>query len=147
MGTTVRRSVTVHRPVPEVVEVATDPLVVLPIVGGLGRFEQIDTDASGVGEWDLFLDVGSVHVGGRVVVERPDPSRLTWHSIRGTHHQLELTVADGSMAGESLVTIAMSLQLAGFLTGRVAELLASGIMARHLEAGLQQLRHHLEFEV
>jgi uncharacterized membrane protein len=146
MGTTVRRSITVHRPASEVVKVATDPLVVLPIIGGLGRFEQIDTDADGVGEWDLFLDVGSVHVGGRVVVERPDASRLTWHSVRGTHHQLELFVTDGEAPGESTVTIAMSLQLAGFFTGRVAELLASGIMARHLEAGLQQLRHHLEFE-
>ena len=146
MGTTVRRSITVHRPTSGVVEVATDPRVVLPIVGGLGRFEQIDTDASGVGEWDLFLDVGSVHVGGRVVVERPDSSRLTWHSIRGTHHQLELIVTPGEAAGESVVTIAMSLQLAGFFTGRVTELLAAGIMARHLEAGLQQLRHHLEFD-
>lgn len=145
MGTTVRRTLTVQRPMSEVVKVATDPLVVLPIVGGLGRFEQIDTDDEGVGEWDLFLDVGSVHVGGRVVVERPTAERLTWHAIRGTRHQLELSVADGATPAESVLTIAMSLQLAGFLTGRIAEILASGIMGRHLEAGLQQLRHHLEF--
>ncbi|HUP99249.1 MAG TPA: SRPBCC family protein [Aeromicrobium sp.] len=147
MSTTVTRSITVHRAATEAAKVATDPCVVLPIVGGLGRFEQIETDADGLGEWDLFLDVGSVHVGGRVVVERPDPNRLMWHSIRGTHHQLELTVVEGAAPGESLVTIAMSLQLAGAITGRIAEFLAAGIMARHLEAGLQQLRHHLEFEV
>ncbi|MFL6089351.1 MAG: SRPBCC family protein [Aeromicrobium sp.] len=146
MGATVSRSVTVHRPLSEVIEVATDPRVVLPIVGGLGRFQQIDTDAAGLGEWDLFLDVGSVHVGGRVVVERPQPARLTWHAIRGTRHQLELTVTDGASPAESVVTIAMSLQLAGFLTGRITEVLAGGIMGRHLEAGLQQLRHHLEYE-
>lgn len=147
MGATVTRSITVRRAPTEAAKVATDPCVVLPIIGGLGRFEEIDTDANGLGEWDLFLDVGSVHVGGRVVVERPDFQRLTWHSIRGTRHQLELVVGEGAAPGESLVTIAMSLQLAGILLSRVAELLAAGIMARHLEAGLQQLRHHLEFEV
>jgi hypothetical protein len=146
MSTTVRRSITAHRPASEVMKIATDPLVVLPIIGGLGRFEQIDTDADGFGEWDLFLDVGSVHVGGRVVVDRPSPAQLTWHAIRGTRHQLELSVAEGAREGESLLTIVMSLQLAGFLTGRLTEILAAGIMARHLEAGLQQLRHHLEFE-
>jgi uncharacterized membrane protein len=145
MGASVRRSITVHRPVAETLAVVTDPLVVLPIIGGLGRFEQIDTDVKGFGEWDLFLDVGSVHVGGRVVVERPNAERLAWHSVRGTRHQLEITAVEGANAGESLVTITMSLQLAGFLLGRVAELMAAGIMARHLEAGLQQLRHHLEF--
>jgi hypothetical protein len=146
MGATVTRSIVVRRPVSEVADIATDPRVVLPIVGGLGRFEQIDTDPDGVGEWDLFLDVGSVHVGGRVVVERPDSKRLTWHATRGTRHQLELRVGDGPTPAESIVTITMSLQLAGFLLGRVTELLAAGIMGRHLEAGLQQLRHHFEFE-
>ena len=145
MSTTVRRSIVVHRPASEVVKTATDPLVVLPIVGGLGRFEQIDTDADGFGEWDLFLDVGSVHVGGRVDVERASADRLVWKSVRGTRHQLELSVTDGPGPSESVVTIAMSLQLAGFLTGRITEFLAAGIMVRHLEAGLQQLRHHLEF--
>lgn len=143
MGATVRRSIVVHRPLAEVAPVATDPLVVLPIVGGLGRFKQIDTDAEGLGEWDLFLDVGSVDVGGRVVVSRPDSSRLCWHATRGTRHQVELSAVDND--GDTALSIAMSLQLAGFIAGRIAEFLATGIMARHLDAGLQQLRHHLEF--
>jgi len=144
MGTTVRRSVIVRRPVDDVAAIVTDPRVVLPIIGGLGRFKELTTDAEGLGEWDLFLDIGSVHVGGRVVVERPDPRTLAWHAIRGTRHQLELTVdEDGD---KTRVTIAMSLQLAGLFLGWVAETLARGIMARHLDAGLQQLRHHVEFE-
>lgn len=145
MGASVRRSIVVRRPASEVAKIATDPLVVLPILGGLGRFEQIDTDDAGLGEWDLFLDVGSVHVGGRVVVERPSETRLTWQAIRGTRHQLEFVVTEASAPTESVLTMTMSLQLAGFIAGRIAETLASGIMGRHLEAGLQQLRHHLEF--
>ena len=90
MSTTVRRSITIRRPVDEVAAIATDPRVVLPIIGGLGRFKELATDAEGFGEWDLFIDIGSVHVGGRVVVERPEPRRLTWHAIRGTRHQLAL---------------------------------------------------------
>lgn len=143
MSTTVRRSIIIGRPADTVAAIATDPRVMLPIVGGLGRFKELDTDVEGLGEWDVFIDVGSVHVGGRVVVERPEPRQLRWHATRGTHHQLELTVDD---EGEnSLVTIAMSLQLAGLVLGRVAEMLARGIMVRHIDAGLQQLRHHVEF--
>jgi hypothetical protein len=144
MSTSVRRSITIRRPVDRVAAIATDPNVVLPIIGGLGRFKQLDTDAQGLGEWDVFIDVGSIHVGGRVVVERPGPLQLRWHATRGTRHQLELTVFEHGE--ESEVAIVMSLQLAGFVLGRVAETLARGIMARHIEAGLQQLRHHVEFE-
>jgi hypothetical protein len=133
----------VRRPADEVAAVVTDPRVVLPVIGGLGRFKEIATDADGLGEWDVFIDVGSIHVGGRVVVERPSPLQLRWHAIRGTRHQLELTVYEHGE--ESEVAIVMSLQLAGFVLGRVAETLARGIMARHIEAGLQQLRHHVEF--
>ena len=144
MSTAVRRSITIRRPVDEVAIIATDPRVVLPIIGGLGRFKELATDADGLGEWDLFIDIGSVHVGGRVVVERPEPRRLTWHAIRGTRHQLVLTVAEEG--DDARVTIVMSLQLAGLVLGWVAETLARGIMARHLDAGLQQLRHHIEFD-
>lgn len=143
MGTSVRRSIIVHSPVDKVAAVATDPNVVLPIIGGLGRFKQLNTDADGLGEWDVFIDIGSIHVGGRVVVERPGPRQLTWHATRGTRHQLDLTVYEHGE--ESEVAITMSLQLAGFVLGWVAETLARGIMARHIDAGLQQLRHHVEF--
>ena len=144
MSATVRRSITIRRPVDEVAAIATDPRVVLPIIGGLGRFKELATDAEGLGEWDLFIDIGSVHVGGRVVVERPEPWRLTWHAIRGTRHQLALNVDEEG--DNARVTITMNLQLAGLVLGWVAETLARGIMARHLDAGLQQLRHHAEFE-
>jgi hypothetical protein len=143
MSTSVRRSIVVHRPADEVAAIATDPNVVLPIIGGLGRFQKLNTNADGLGEWDVFIDIGSIHVGGRVVVERLGPRQLSWHATRGTRHQLELTVYEHG--DESEVAIVMSLQLAGFVLGWVAETLARGIMGRHIEAGLQQLRHHVEF--
>lgn len=143
MSTSVHRSVHIRRPVDEVAALATDPRIVLPIVGGLGRYKELTTDANGLGEWDVFLDIGSVHVGGRVVVERPGPRTLAWHAVRGTRHQLKVNVDDEGDGAR--VTISMSLQLAGFVLGRVAEMLARGIMVRHLDAGLQQLRHQLEF--
>lgn len=144
MSTSVSRSVLIRGPVDVVAKVATDPRIVLPIVGGLGRYKELATDDDGLGEWDVFLDVGSVHVGGRVVVERPSPRTLSWHAIRGTRHKLDLTVEE--RGDHARVTIAMSLHLAGFVLGRIAETLARGIMVRHLDAGLQQLRHHVEFQ-
>jgi uncharacterized membrane protein len=143
MSATTRRAVRIRKPMEEVAAIATDPRVVLPIVGGLGRFQALDIDDEGCGDWDIFIDVGSIHVGGRVVVERPDGYHLAWRSIRGTRHQLELSC---EFAGDDTeVAIEMSVQLAGFLFGYVAERMAAGIMARHIDAGLQQLRHHIEF--
>ena len=49
MSTMVERSIVVRRPVDEVAATATDPRVVLPIVGGLGRFSELSTDEDGLG--------------------------------------------------------------------------------------------------
>lgn len=40
----------------------------------------------------------------------------------------------------------LTVELGGLVLGRFAELLACSIAGRHLVAGLEQLRHHLEFE-
>ena len=144
MATTVTESVGVRRGVHEITKRATDPAVVLPLMGGLGRFQHIDTQADGTQHWDVFLDVGSLHVGGRVEVRSGEHS-LTWRSTRGTRHSARLDVRP---AGEhSVLRMELTVEFAGAVTGRVTELLARGIVRRHLQAGLQQLRHHLEFEV
>lgn len=92
----------------------------------------------------MFLDVGTIHVGGRVVASRPDPCSLTWRSVRGTVHEFSLTVVPEGR--DSRIDATMTLTLAGGASAWVAEQLARSIMARHLEAGLQQLRHYLEFD-
>lgn len=144
MATTVTESVDVRRRLHEIAKSATDPDVVLPLMGGLGRFQHIDTQDDGTQHWDVFLDVGSLHVGGRVEVRSGEHS-LSWRSTRGTRHDARLDVS--ANGDHSVLTMHLTVEFAGAITGWLTERLARGIVRRHLQAGLQQLRHHLEFEV
>lgn len=139
----VSRSVLIHRPVAEVAKKATDPDVVLPIIGGFGRFDRITQNPDGSQEWDLYLQVGTIHVGGRVLVEPTSGYTLVWSSRRGTRHKarIEVTPADGGAS----VAMSMSVEFAGLLAGWLTGLLANGILGRHIEAGLEELRHHIEY--
>lgn len=141
MATTARETIVVRRPVDVVTKVATDPGVMLPLVAGLGRFDFIDRHDDGTEEWDMFLDIGAIHVGGRVEVVSAPPL-LTWRSVRGTRHSMRVEVTDHPDGAE--VSMAMTVQLGGLVMGRLAERMARGIAGRHLVAGLEQLRHHLE---
>lgn len=143
MGSTTR-SIRIRGDFAEIAKAATDPDVVFPIMGGFGRFELIARYSDGTQEWDLYLDVGSIHVGGRVAVDAPGAETLTWRSIRGTHHSARLAV---SPSGDgALVVMTITVELAGRLVvGWVAQFLADGILGRHIEAGLQQLRHQIEY--
>lgn len=141
MATTVTESLVVRRPVAEVRRLATDPGLVLPIMGGLGRFRKIGDLPGGGEEWDVFLDIGTIHVGGRVHVVR-HADALVWESVRGTRHSARLEVVPDP-AGSRL-TMTLTVAFVGLLTGPLTELLARGVVRRHLQAGLQQLRHHLE---
>jgi hypothetical protein len=128
----------------DIAKIATDPDVVFPIIGGFGRFEYIEPNDNGTEEWDLYLDVGTIHVGGRVVVEQPSERVLIWHSLRGTQHQARIEVAQA--AGGATVSMTVAVELAGgFLAGWLTTVLAEGILGRHIEAGLQQLRHRIEY--
>jgi hypothetical protein len=144
MATTATESIVVRRPLAVVAPVATDPGVLLPLIAGLGRFEFIERVDAATEEWDMFLDIGAIHVGGRVHVVSTPPT-LTWRAVRGTRHSMQVDVTDHPDG--ALVTMAMTVELGGLVLGRIAELLARGIAGRHLVAGLEQLRHHLEFEL
>ena len=144
MSQRVVRSIRVRRPVDEVAAFVTDPHKVLPVVPGFARFAFVrrTDDAE---EWDVFLEIGTLHVGGRVEVTRPSASHLSWQSDRGTRHRFDLAVepvADDPRAARVRMEIEYS--LSGLLMARASELLARGIVARHLEAGLEEIRHHLE---
>lgn len=133
-----RTSVVVRREPAAVLDFVTDPEQLLPHMTGLGRFRHHEGE-----EWDAFLDIGTINVGGRVRIET-DLDGLSWRSLRGTRHTFDLVV---SPEGEnSRIDMAMDFRLAGLLVSRVAELLGRGIAQRHLEAAAQQVRHHLEFE-
>ena len=142
MGT-VTRSAFVRRPVDEVAKVAIDPDVVFPILGAFGKFDLITRNPDGSQEWNLYIDVGTIHVGSRVVVEPPSGYTLVWHWLRGTRHhgRIELSPAEGG----TTVTMSETLTFAGFLAGWITGLLAQGILGRRIGAGLEQLRHHIEY--
>ena len=144
MSQRVVRSIRVRRPVDEVAAFVTDPHRVLPVVPGFARFAFVGSTDEGE-EWDVFLEIGTLHVGGRVEVTRPSPSHLSWLSDRGTRHRFDLAVepvTDDPRA--ALVRMEIEYALSGLLMARASELLARGIVARHLEAGLEEIRHHLE---
>lgn len=137
------RSVFVRRPVDEVAKVATDPDVVFGIIGGFGKFDCVERKPDGSQEWDLHLDVGSIHVGARVLVEPPSGNTLVWQSQRGTRHNARIEVSEAE--GGARITMSVSAQFAGLLAGWLTGVLANGILARHVVAGLEQLRHHIEY--
>lgn len=144
MAATGTASCVVRRPVAEVAAFATDPAALLPLVPGVERFRDAGPgEAAGAEAWDIFLAVGSLHIGGRVDVTRPEPTRLHWSGIRGTHQTFDLTVSphpDGS-----LLQMSLRVALRGLLMARIAEVVGRGVIVRHLEAAVQNVRHHLEY--
>jgi hypothetical protein len=142
MGT-VTRSASVRRPVDEVAKVAINPDVVFPTMGDFGRFDLITRNPDGSQEWDLHIDVGTIHVGSRIRVEPPSDHTLVWRWLRGSRHHAHIDVSQAE--GGAAVTISVTIQFAGFLAGWITGILAQGILGRRIEAGLQQLRHHIEY--
>jgi hypothetical protein len=142
MGTT-SRSVLVRRPVEEVAKSATDPGVVLPALGALGRVSCLDRHPDGTQEWDLFVIVGTIHVGGRVLIENPSWDRMAWRSLRGKRHTARVDVAPADDG--ATITMSVTTEFAGALSGPLTGLLAGPILGRYLEATLEQLRHRIEY--
>jgi carbon monoxide dehydrogenase subunit G len=138
----VTRSITVRRPHDEVAAFATDPHRVLEVIPGFARFEYVGDAPSNAELWDVFLEVGTLHVGGRVLVTHPSPHRLEWRSQRGTAHTFSMTVEP--LGEHARLTMSLTYTFAGWLSARVSEVVARGIAARHLDAGLEQIRHLLE---
>lgn len=145
MSIKVVRAINIRRSYSDVAEFITDPHRVLETIPGFARFAFIGPgeDGSAGEEWDVFLEVGTFHVGGRVLVTHPSPNRLEWRSLRGTNQALTMDVEP--LGDEARLTMALSYGLSGLLISRVSELLARGLVTRHVEAGLQQVRHHLEY--
>jgi hypothetical protein len=142
------RSIRVRRSPQEVADLVTDPHRVLPVIPGFARFAYVgaaaDEQTGGTEEWDVFLEIGTLHVGGRVEVTRPSPHHLAWRSDRGTRHTFDLVVEPVDDPDAALVRMELAYTLSGLLMAKVSELVAKGIVARHLEAGLEEVRHHLE---
>lgn len=146
MTTHARADVRIRRHVDEVAGFATDPHQCLPVMTGFGRFRYVqDLPAPKHQEWEVFLTVGTLQLGGGVEVDLTRERHLIWRSVRGTRHTFAMTVEP--VGAHTLLTMRLSLSLSGLLMARAAERVARGIMQRHLEAGAEELRHHAEFEL
>jgi len=147
MSQRVTRSILVRRSHEDVAAFVTDPHQVLPVVPGFARFAYVDDNVDDRGadaeQWDVFLEVGTLHVGGRVLVVRPSANQLEWQSDRGTRHSFSLEVEP--VGEHAQVTMEIEYGLSGLLMARISEILARGIVVRHIEAGLEEIRHHLEY--
>lgn len=143
----VTRAINIRRAYADVAAFVTDPHCVLETIPGFARFAYIGPatgdDGDGGEEWDVFLEVGTLHVGGRVLVTWPSPNRLEWRSRRGTRQRLVMDVEP--LGDHARLTMTLSYGLSGLVMSRISELLARGLVSRHVEAGLQQVRHHLEY--
>jgi carbon monoxide dehydrogenase subunit G len=143
MAQRVVRAITIRRPHDEVSEFVTDPHRLFEVIPGFARFSFVGKgDVEGEEEWDVFLEVGTLHIGGRVLVQKPSVNRLEWQAERGTRHSFSFNVEP--LGEHTRATMTLEYSFAGLLVARVTEVLGRGIAARHLEAGLEELRHLLE---
>lgn len=120
----------------------TDMAKLVPAVSTFKRCKFI-ADADDGQLWDVFMRSGTIYLGGRVAVT-VEPRRLSWQSLSGTRHWFEALIEDDP-AG-SRITLRLTFSLYGWGTAWFSELIARGIVSRHLEAAAEEVRHHLEFE-
>lgn len=133
----------IRRPLEEVGAFVADPHQFIPVLATIGRCEYLE-DSGDDQLWDVFLVSGTLHLGGRVLVTHTQNRQLSWRSLRGTRHTFT-AVADGDGHG-CRVTVAMTYSLTGLGIARLSEVIGRGIVARNLQAAVEELRHRLEFE-
>lgn len=121
----------------------TDPRALFPQVSTFSRCSFVKTRDDG-DLWDVYLEGGTIHLGGRVLITPPTGSLLTWRAVQGTRHSFSALVEpDGD---GSLLTLTLTFSTSGFGFARLSEWLARGLVSRNLEAAAEEIRHHLEFE-
>jgi hypothetical protein len=136
----------VRCPVEESRAFLTDPHKLLANMDTLSRCRFIESRDDGE-LWDVFLDSGTVHLGGRVLIttpDGPDGNGLHWHTVRGTRHSFDAVVEPDGKG--SLLTMTLTFSVTGFAIAWISEMIGRGLVARNLEAIAEEIRHHLEFE-
>ena len=146
MSERIVRAINVRKPYDEVAAFVTDPAQALAAIPGFARFSYQgpgESEGSEGEEWDVFLEVSTFHVGGRVLITTPSPNRIEWTPLRGTSSHFVMMVEP--LGEHARLTMEMTYSLNGLLLARITELLVKGAVSRHLEAGLQEMRHRLEY--
>ena len=120
-----------------------DPRRLFPEVSTFTRCQFIKSRDDGE-LWDVFMESGTIQLGGRVLITPPKGSLLKWRSVRGTRHTFTALVEpDGD---DSRLTLTLTFSTKGFGIARLSEWLGRGLLERNLEAAAEEIRHHLEFE-
>ena len=143
MSERIVRAINVRKPYDEVASFVTDPAQALAAIPGFARFSYQGPGEPEGEEWDVFLEVSTFHVGGRVLITTPSPNRIEWAPLRGTSSYFVMMVEP--LGEHARLTMEMTYSLNGLLLARITELLVKGAVSRHLEAGLQEMRHRLEY--
>src|SRR3954451_4995104 len=108
----VERAITIRRPHDEVAEFVTDPHRLFEAIPGFARFSFVGKgEGEGEEERDVFLEVGRLHIGGRVLVRKPSVNRLEWSTERGTRHRFAYN--DKRLEEHTRMTIKLEYSFAG----------------------------------
>jgi hypothetical protein len=132
----------VRCPVDESSAFVTDPRSLLSQMSTLSPCRFIESRDDGELR-DVYLDSGTVHLGGRVLITPPDGSGLHWQTVRGTRYSFDALVEPEGDGTRLTMTLTFS------VTGGIAcisEMIGRGLVARNLEAIAEEIRQHLEFE-
>lgn len=143
MTQTVTVSRHVRCPLKESSSFVTDPHRLIPQVSTFSRCRFVKSRADGE-LWDVYLDGGTIQLGGRVLIAPPRGSLLKWRSVQGTRHSFMALVepeGDGSR-----LTLSLTFSTKGLGLARLSEWIGRGLVNRNLEAAAEEIRHHLEFE-
>ncbi|OBK15877.1 hypothetical protein [Mycobacterium asiaticum] len=121
----------------------TDPHRLIPEISTLSRCRFVKAREDGE-LWDIYLDGGTIHLGGRVLIAPPKGSLLKWRSVQGIRHSFAALVEpDGD---DSRLTLSLTFSTRGLGIARLSEWIGRGLVNRNLEAIAEEIRHHLEFE-
>ena len=143
MAETVIVSRQLRVPFAQASEFVTDPHQLLPAISTFSRCRFVREHGDGE-LWDVFLDSGTIHLGGRVLIKRPTGSLLKWRSVQGTRHSFAALVEPAEEGSRLMLTL--TYKVTGLGVARLSEWLARGVIRRSLHAIVEELRHHLEFE-
>ncbi|MBW0018673.1 MAG: SRPBCC family protein [Mycobacterium sp.] len=134
---------TIRCPVDDTAAFITDPHRLFPKVTTFSRCRFVEACADGE-LWDVYLDSGTIHLGGRVLITSSDGRRVTWESVRGTRHSFEALVEPDGEGSSLTMTLTFSASGLGF--ARLSEIVGRGLVSRNLHAAAEEIRHYLEFE-
>ncbi|WP_158726622.1 SRPBCC family protein [Tomitella fengzijianii] len=141
--TTMSRSIVVRRPVQQVARVLGDPSVVMAVIGDHGRAARVEAAGDGAEQWEVFLVLGTMYMGGRVRIDEAGDGALAWHAVSGFQHEARFEAAAHGV--DATITVHFEFRIEGLLTGRLAARLVRGYIGRYAESVLESLRHRIEY--